>query len=189
GACPACRRGYTTGWFPSSAWSGTCIFPSACRCSRSAGTPNEGGGVLSERAGEFPARSRARAVLVSIRPTQWTKNGVLLVAPVFAHRATDAASVVRALIAVAAFCLLASAVYVANGVADREHDRIPPVKRRRPIAAAELSVELATGLTAMLAFAGLALAGVLGASFQAVGLGYLGLQAAYTFVLRRLVIV
>ena len=145
--------------------------------------------MLSERAGEPPARSRVRAVLVSIRPAQWTKNGVLLVAPVFAHRATDAASVVRALVAVAAFCLLASAVYVANDLADREHDRIHPVKRRRPIAAGELSVELATGLTAVLAFAGLVLAGLLGASFLAVGLGYLALQAAYTLVLRRLVIV
>jgi len=142
-----------------------------------------------ERAGDLPAHSRPRAVLVSLRPAQWTKNAVLLVAPVFAHRATDPASVARALLGVAAFCLLASAVYVANDVADREHDRIHPLKRRRPIAAGELSLTLAVAASAGLALAGLALAGVLGKRFFGVGLVYLGLQVAYTLALRRLVIV
>jgi len=145
--------------------------------------------VRGERAGDLPARSRPRAVLVSLRPAQWTKNAVLLVAPVFAHRATDPASVARALLGVAAFCLLASAVYVANDVADREHDRIHPLKRRRPIAAGELSLALAVAASAGLALAGLALAGVLGKRFFGVGLVYLGLQVAYTLALRRLVIV
>ncbi len=77
----------------------------------------------------------ARALLVSLRPRQWAKNALLLAPLIFAVKATDPVSVRRALIAVVAFCLLASAVYLGNDLADRERDRAHPVKRERPVAA------------------------------------------------------
>src|SRR5204862_5643997 len=42
--------------------------------------------------------------------------------------------------AVAVFTLAAACVYVGNDIADRERDRRHPAKRRRPVAAGQVSV-------------------------------------------------
>jgi 4-hydroxybenzoate polyprenyltransferase len=74
-----------------------------------------------------------------VRPKQWTKNGFVLAGVVFAHEALVVSSVVKALLAFAAFCALSGAVYAANDVLDVEEDRKHPRKRRRPVASGEIS--------------------------------------------------
>lgn len=83
------------------------------------------------------------AALAVIRPKQWTKNGLVLLALVFARRITDVGAVERVLTAFFAFCLAASAIYVINDIADREKDRQHPVKRNRPIASGRLALPAA----------------------------------------------
>ena len=78
--------------------------------------------------------------LVAMRPKQWTKNGLVLLALVFAHKLFDASAVERAIVAFCAFSLAASTVYLVNDIADVEKDRLHPKKRYRPIAAGQLSV-------------------------------------------------
>lgn len=129
-----------------------------------------------------------RALLVSLRPRQWAKNALLLAPLVFALKATDPASVRRALLAVAAFCLLASAVYLGNDLADRERDRAHPVKRERPVAAGLLPPAEAAGAALGLGAAGLALSWGLGPGFLGWGVGYLALQALYSTLLRRVAV-
>jgi 4-hydroxybenzoate polyprenyltransferase len=91
--------------------------------------------------------------VVAMRPKQWTKNGLVLLALVFARKLTDLASVERAVVAFCAFSLAASAVYIANDLADREKDRRHPKKRRRAIASGRLGVPLAL-ITAFACIAG-----------------------------------
>ncbi len=133
-------------------------------------------------------RSRARAALVSMRPVQWTKNAALLAALLFAKRVADPRSLLLALAAVVAFCLVASASYLGNDLADRERDRVHPTKRLRPIAAGELAPGWASGLAAALALGGLLLAYAIGPAFLACAAGYLALQVAYSTVLKRVAI-
>ncbi len=102
----------------------------------------------------------------------------------FALRATDPGSVVRAALACAAFCALASAAYLANDLVDRERDRHHPAKRERPIACGELSTRSALSAALVLAVAGLAACGALGLAVLACGAGYLALQGLYTHVLK-----
>lgn len=89
------------------------------------------------------------ALLRALRPHQWVKNIFVLAALVFAlgemgpEAATSSERIVRVLIAAAAFCLGASAIYLVNDVADIESDRLHPEKRKRPIAAGEVSISLA----------------------------------------------
>jgi 4-hydroxybenzoate polyprenyltransferase len=85
------------------------------------------------------------AVVRSMRPSQWTKNALVLLAAVFARRLTDLATVERSLLGFCAFCLAASAVYILNDLADRQRDRLHPRKRMRPLAAGQLSPAVATG--------------------------------------------
>ena len=55
-----------------------------------------------------------------MRPHQWLKNGFVLAALVFARHLLEFSYVSRAAIAVTAFCLASSAVYVFNDIIDRE---------------------------------------------------------------------
>jgi 4-hydroxybenzoate polyprenyltransferase len=97
--------------------------------------------------------SRPLALLRTLRPWQWSKNGLVLLALVFARRLTDLAAVERVSYAFFAFALAASAVYIINDIADRERDRQHPRKRLRPIASGRISLGEA-GILAVLCLAG-----------------------------------
>ena len=131
----------------------------------------------------------AVAALRALRPKQWTKNAAVLAPLVFAHKALEPALVVKALAATVGFCLLSSAVYVFNDLMDRDRDRLHPVKKLRPIASGSLGAGAAVALGLLVGFSGLGLLGLLTSRAALWGaLGYLGLQAAYTLGLKRLVI-
>lgn len=139
-------------------------------------------------------------LLRAMRPHQWVKNVFVLAALVFAggiaaDTAADTGADVRiwpVLITVAAFCFGSSAIYLWNDVLDVESDRAHPSKRRRPIAAGELSIRAALVAAVVLAAGSFALAiraggdpvpvvWVLGA--------YLALNLAYSARLKHVVLV
>lgn len=128
------------------------------------------------------------AALKALRPKQWTKNAVLLAPLLFAKSASEGGLVIKALVAVVAFSLLASGVYVVNDWVDREKDRLHPEKRRRPIAAGHLGAGSAV-LLVVLCWSGAAGLGYwLGTSFLGVLGGYLLLQVLYTGGLKHMVL-
>ncbi|HQN97725.1 MAG TPA: UbiA family prenyltransferase, partial [Thermoanaerobaculales bacterium] len=90
-----------------------------------------------------------KALIRSLRPAQWLKNGFVLAPIVFSGRAGDGDAWLRSLLAVAAFCAASSATYLLNDVLDREADRQHPSKRTRPIASGELSVAAALAAAAL----------------------------------------
>lgn len=136
-----------------------------------------------------PATSRARALVESMRPAQWLKNAALLVAPTFAQRMTDPASVGPVAMGVVSFCLLASATYLGNDLVDRERDRLHPEKHARPIAAGVLPPGVAATAAVALAAAGLGFAVAIGPGFALTAVAYVALQVAYSFALKHVVIV
>ena len=73
--------------------------------------------------------------LTLLRPDQWVKNLLVFAALIFSKHLFVMDSLVRALLAFASFCLVASASYLMNDVHDAESDRLHPSKRLRPIAA------------------------------------------------------
>src|SRR5919107_3871854 len=84
-------------------------------------------------------RSTALSLFVSLRPSQWTKNLIVFAALLFGQYGGGPAfvssqAITRALAAFVIFCGLSGVVYLINDVADREKDRVNPLKRRRPIA-------------------------------------------------------
>jgi 4-hydroxybenzoate polyprenyltransferase len=127
-------------------------------------------------------------VLVSLRPHQWTKNLVLFAALAFSKHLFGAGPLVRAVVAFALFCGLSGAVYLLNDVADRERDRMHPLKRLRPVASGALSPRTAVGLAALIGFGCLALSFTLGVPFAACAVLYLGLNLLYSFSLKEVVI-
>jgi 4-hydroxybenzoate polyprenyltransferase len=127
-------------------------------------------------------------VLVSLRPHQWTKNLVLFAALAFSKHLFEPRPLLRVLVAFALFCGLSGAVYLLNDVADRERDRMHPLKRLRPVASGALSPATAVGLAALLGLGCLALSFLLGVWFAACAVFYLGLNLLYSFWLKEVVI-
>jgi 4-hydroxybenzoate polyprenyltransferase len=128
------------------------------------------------------------ALVRSLRPAQWTKNLFVLAPLVFAHRLVDPPLVGRALLAFAAFCAVASAVYLLNDLRDLEQDRLHPLKRKRPLASGALDPRLAGAVALALALAALAAAARLGGRVAALLAAYLVLNALYTIRLKHIVI-
>jgi 4-hydroxybenzoate polyprenyltransferase len=87
--------------------------------------------------------SRFYALLLAMRPRQWTKNLALFVGLVFAQRLLNPLLFERAAIAFVAFCLASSSIYLFNDLLDLENDRRHPKKKYRPLAAGTLPVSWA----------------------------------------------
>ena len=139
---------------------------------------------------ELPERrSRLRAVVVSLRPRQWSKNLLLFAGLVFAAKVGVWTSWVEAAVAFAAYCAASSASYLLNDVRDAERDRAHPLKRVRPIARRELSTRTAFAVAAALAVAAVLLVAPLGAGSLAFLGGFFALQAAYNAGLKDVVLV
>jgi 4-hydroxybenzoate polyprenyltransferase len=128
------------------------------------------------------------ALLRLLRPHQWLKNGFVFLGLLFGHAWNDPVRLGQALAAFAAFCLLASAVYVMNDLIDREQDRLHPKKKYRPLAAGTVSVAAATGLAAVCLLAGGAIAWLWAGSAPWVFFAYVVLNIAYSFGLKHVVI-
>jgi 4-hydroxybenzoate polyprenyltransferase len=137
------------------------------------------------------ARERPVAVslFLSLRPAQWTKNLLIFAGLMFGQRLLDPRSVAQACAAFVIFCALSGVVYLVNDVADREADRLHPLKRRRPIASGAVSPGLALGTAAALAVAALSASWFLRPAFAAVAFGYVLLQALYSGPLKHIVII
>lgn len=129
------------------------------------------------------------AWLKLLRPHQWTKNSFILAGLLFGNKLGDAHFVQLAILAIASFSLVASAIYVLNDYLDREADRQHPRKRHRPLASGAVQAPLA------LVLACLCLAGGLGAAWAAsprvllVVVLYLLLNTAYSVRLKHVAVV
>jgi 4-hydroxybenzoate polyprenyltransferase len=132
---------------------------------------------------------RRSAWFAALRPKQWSKNLLLFAGLVFAAKLGDATRWLEAIAAFAAYCLASSAAYLVNDVRDAEHDRAHPVKRRRAVAAGDLSERAALLLAAALTACSLALAAALGPWSALFLAGFLALQAAYSLGLKHAVLI
>jgi 4-hydroxybenzoate polyprenyltransferase len=128
------------------------------------------------------------AAVRALRPRQWTKNGVLVVPLLFAKGIFREGLLVRSAVAVVAFSLLASGVYLINDWFDREKDRLHPEKRHRPIAAGHLGLGGASVLLLMCWGGAAALSVWLGLQFTYVMIAYVVMQIFYTKWLKHLVL-
>jgi 4-hydroxybenzoate polyprenyltransferase len=133
-------------------------------------------------------RGPGRALWVSLRPHQWTKNLVVFAAIALSKHLFEAEPLVRAALAFVAFCGLSGTVYLINDVADVERDRLHPLKRLRPIASGEMQPRSAALFAAVLGLACLALSAALGPRFGACAVAYLALNLLYSFRLKEMVI-
>jgi 4-hydroxybenzoate polyprenyltransferase len=127
-----------------------------------------------------------RALIKTMRPRQWTKNVFLLAALVFDKQLLLLEPLLRTLAGFGLFCLISSAVYIFNDLADIEADRRHPEKKHRPIPAGKLPIPVAWA-AGLVIVAGSLIAGyLLAPAFALVLGGYLILNIAYSKWLKHI---
>lgn len=124
-----------------------------------------------------------------LRLHQWVKNLLLLVPAFAAFEPLQPGELSNLSLAFLSFGLVASGVYVLNDLSDLTADREHPLKKNRPIAAGLVSSKIAAVVAAVILVSGVVLAYFVTLSFAIALVGYLALTFAYSFWLKRVVIV
>lgn len=124
----------------------------------------------------------------ALRPHQWAKNLLLFVPLLAAHQGRDLDVLLQSVLAFVAFGLCASSVYLLNDLLDLDADRQHPRKRYRPLASGDLPLLHGLLLMPCLLLGSGALAWLLPGAFVLVLACYYLLTVAYSFVLKRKVL-
>ncbi len=119
------------------------------------------------------------------RPHQWIKNAVVLAGLVFAEATNQPRAVMAAVLAVVAFVLASSAMYVFNDLHDAGADRAHPTKRSRPIAAGRITPQVAMWYGVSLAGGSVVLAFAVSWPFVGIIVVYLIMMCLYTATLKQ----
>ncbi|HKE99047.1 MAG TPA: decaprenyl-phosphate phosphoribosyltransferase [Actinomycetes bacterium] len=140
------------------------------------------------RLARIDAGGEVRALGAALRPRQWLKNTLVFAAPGAAGVLTRASVALRSVTAFVAFCLVASAIYLVNDLADAAADRLHPTKRLRPLASGLLRPSTALVAAGLLGLAGLGVSAALGPRFLTVVALYVAVMLAYTLRLKHVAV-
>lgn len=138
-----------------------------------------------------PSRTRSRAIVSSLRPRQWVKNLLVLVAPAAAGLLSHARVLEHCSVAFLAFCLCASGIYLLNDVLDRVADRAHPRKQFRAVASGDLSPRTAVTMGVVLLALGLGSTQIDHANLELFGVLalYVANSLAYLLVVKTLAVI
>lgn len=129
------------------------------------------------------------ALLQTMRPKQWTKNGFIFAALVFDQQLFHPMPLMRTFAGFGLLCLLSSTVYLINDLVDVERDRQHPTKRNRPLASGRLNRNVALIAAIILPAIVLPLSFILDWRFGVIALIFLVKDLLYSFWLKNVVIV
>jgi len=138
----------------------------------------------------FPrAELGVRALARVLRVHQWLKNLLLFIPLLAGHQFGAIAPWLGIGLAFISFSLCASTVYIANDLLDLESDRQHPRKRSRPFASGLVPAWMGVVLAPVLLFVSLLLGAQVGGNFLPWLLFYFGVTCAYSWWLKRLILV
>jgi decaprenyl-phosphate phosphoribosyltransferase len=129
--------------------------------------------------------ARVAGLVALLRPRQWIKGGLVLMAPVVVAPVTAVTQIIPLVGTLLCFLASSSAVYVFNDLKDRDRDRLHPVKRLRPLASGRVSPTAAIALLVGLLTGTAALLTVLPALVGLIVAVYLALNLWYCLALKH----
>jgi 4-hydroxybenzoate polyprenyltransferase/phosphoserine phosphatase len=136
-----------------------------------------------------PAAGRVKPLLKMLRVHQWAKNVLIAVPAVLANDLDRPATLIAIALAFVAFSLAASSIYILNDLIDLPLDRRHASKSKRAIASGSVSIPVALSVAGALAAAALGVSLLLPLLFQLVLGGYAILTTAYSFALKRMLLI
>jgi len=127
-------------------------------------------------------------MLYSLRPKQWIKNLFIFLPLFFGNKLLVFPDNLNTLYAFLVFSLAASSVYLMNDIIDLEQDRLHPIKRLRPIASGIIKQRDALFAALFLGILSITFAFKLNLYFGCIIVIYFVFTAAYSFVLKKIVL-
>ncbi len=127
-------------------------------------------------------------LLAAMRPLHWVKNVFVLTALIFSRQLFQADSVLTVCFAFGIFCLISSAIYLANDICDREEDAKHPSKYMRPITCGLVSVKQALAFSIFLGAVALIMAFEMDTKFGGIASAYVAVNILYSIHLKKIVI-
>jgi 4-hydroxybenzoate polyprenyltransferase len=125
---------------------------------------------------------------ISLRPYQWTKNGLVFGGLIFSRSLSNPIALLMSTAGFVIFCAASSGVYLLNDLQDFQQDRVHPIKRHRPVAAGLLSRKVACWGMILLIALSVTSGLLLRRSFGAVVIAYIAVNIAYSLGLKRAVV-
>ena len=132
------------------------------------------------------SRRPVKIWLRALRVHQWSKNLIIFIPLIAGHAYHQPAHILAAIAAFVLVCLLASATYMLNDIADLDADRVHHSKRRRPFASGDLPIVLGSIVAPPLIVIAVMGAYALAPAFAITLLLYLGLTLAYSFGVKEM---
>lgn len=134
--------------------------------------------------------TRLKSFLQLARPNQYLKNGFIWLPLFFGYRLETVDAVVDTALAFAAFCFIASSVYIINDIRDINEDRLHPIKKSRPLASGALNrAEALIFFSFLVIAAGIISFLFLPVQFTWIAGFYFFLNIAYSFYLKHIAII
>jgi len=141
-------------------------------------------------------RSARRAIVIrrapfswgALRLGQWTKNLLIFVPLIAAHRFYDPRLIRDSVLAFVAFGCCASGGYLLNDLVDLEGDRHHPQKKLRPLASGRMPLSWAVSVIPALVVFGLALGAAVSLPLAGILLAYFACSAAYSLRIKRVAV-
>lgn len=121
----------------------------------------------------------------AMRVNQWIKNLIVFTAVIFAGKLFDVTVLWQAFLSFCIFCLLSSTSYLLNDIIDYPYDKKHPVKRYRPIAAGEISMQQATFTVFILTILSLLFSLLFSSAFFFLALVFILLHFFYSLYLKK----
>ncbi|MBA54734.1 MAG: hypothetical protein CMK89_09785 [Pseudomonadales bacterium] len=130
-----------------------------------------------------------KVFIKALRVHQWVKNGLIFIPLMTAHQLQNPNMIMMSMLGFLAFSVCASSVYFLNDLLDLFDDRRHATKCNRPFAAGSLSLLVGIIGTPILLLIAILACLLLPTQFQLVLAVYYILTVAYSFKLKRLVMV
>jgi 4-hydroxybenzoate polyprenyltransferase/phosphoserine phosphatase len=131
-------------------------------------------------------RPSAAQWVLAARPHQWSKNVLIFVPLIAGHAMFDRQKLIATAFGFLILCVLASATYMLNDLADLDADRRHPTKRYRSFASGRISIASGMIVAALGIVTALVAAFALSRDFALVLSGYFLLTMLYSFQIKRI---
>lgn len=120
-----------------------------------------------------------------LRVSQWMKNLIIFTAIIFSGNLFEKQAFLNTLYAFFVFCLLSSTSYVLNDIIDYPYDKKHRIKKFRPIASGEISIQQATFIVFIMSLISLFLSLIFSLPLFFLSLIFLLLHFFYSLYLKR----
>lgn len=121
----------------------------------------------------------------TLRVNQWVKNLVVFTSVIFSGKLFEFDIFLQGIEVFLIFCLLSSTSYVLNDIIDYPYDKKHPIKKNRPIASGEVSIQQATFLVFILTLVSLIISLFYSGALFFLALIFLVLHFLYSLYLKK----